>query len=160
MRKTMEERFWAKVNKTDGCWEWTAHKLFNGYGRFSINKKPDYSHRVSWLIAHGEYPTGKHVLHTCDNPGCVRPDHLVLGTMGDNMADRDSKHRQYTKKKLHCRHGKPFSYRGRYRIAKTCKVCETSRRYKQNADPVIAKQKARMYQETYRKRKQAKEQSS
>ena len=154
MKRTMEERFWAKVKKTDNCWEWTAHKLFNGYGRFSINKKPDYSHRVSWLIEHGEYPTGKHVLHTCDNPGCVRPEHLVLGTMSDNMADRDSKHRQYTKKKLHCRHGKPFSYKGRYRIAKTCKVCEISRRYKQNADPVIAKEKARMYQETYRKKKQ------
>jgi hypothetical protein len=108
--RPVEERFWEKVDKTGDCWVWKAHLLYNGYGRFSINLKTEYSHRVSWFLEYGEWPKGKHVTHICDNPACVRPDHLVLGTVADNMADRNAKKRQYNHDKLHCRHGLPFSY--------------------------------------------------
>jgi len=148
--RPVEERFWEKVDKTDGCWVWKAHLLYNGYGRFSVNLKTEYSHRVSWFLEHGEWPTGKHVTHTCDNPACVRPDHLVLGTVADNMADRNSKKRQYNHKKLHCRHGMPFSYEGKYRIAKDCSVCEVSRQYKKNVDPAKIKENNK---KAYQKRK-------
>jgi hypothetical protein len=133
--RPVEERFWEKVDKTGDCWVWKAHLLYNGYGRFSINLKTEYSHRVAWFLEHGEWPKGKHVTHICDNPACVRPDHLVLGTVEDNMADRNAKKRQYNHKKLHCRHGMPFSYEGKYRIAKDCSVCEISRQYKKTIDP-------------------------
>ena len=134
MKRTAEARFWVKVNKTDTCWEWTAHKLFNGYGRFSINCKTDYAHRISWQFATGEYPTGKQVLHTCDNPSCVNPDHLFLGTLDDNMADRNNKNRQYTSKKVTCRHGFALvCNENAKRIALDCMVCSTQRKYRNNS---------------------------
>ena len=81
------ERFWAKVNKTDGCWLWTACKLRSGYGQFCLNEKMLKAHRVSWEMAFGTIPPGLLVLHKCDVPACVRPDHLFLGTQQENMDD-------------------------------------------------------------------------
>jgi len=81
----LEVRFWSKVNKTDTCWEWTGYK--DRYGIFGIEGKNLKAHRVSWEITFGPVPEGLHVLHKCDNPGCVKPDHLFLGTHTDNMRD-------------------------------------------------------------------------
>jgi hypothetical protein len=154
MDKMAEARFWKKVNKTSTCWEWTAYKLFNGYGRFSINGKTDYAHRISWQFATGKYPKGKQVLHTCDNPACVKPDHLFLGTLKDNMVDRNKKGRQFTEKKLNCRHGYPFTNtKKNRRVALDCPVCETQRKYYNRADPVYRKEKAREYAQNVRRKK-------
>ena len=87
---SIEERFWPKVDKGDGCWEWNASRYPEGYGQFTIRGKPVKAHRVSWFLAHGEWPT-QHVLHHCDNPPCVRPDHLFEGSHADNMRDAASK---------------------------------------------------------------------
>lgn len=95
-----EELFWAKVEK-DGptplhvpelgpCWTWTAGVDQNGYGMYRHKR----SHRFAWELAHGEIPDGMQALHRCDNPPCVRMDHLFLGTLLVNMADRNAKERQ------------------------------------------------------------------
>jgi hypothetical protein len=91
---TREQRFWNKVKKTDGCWNWTAARC-RSYGIFAPDGKvPTGAHRVSWRLAFGEIPDGLFVLHKCDNPLCVRPDHLFLGTQSDNIKDKVNKGRQ------------------------------------------------------------------
>lgn len=90
------ERFWAKVRKSDGCWEWTARTRVTGYGRIAVgapSKKQSLAHRVSWEFAFGPVPDGLWVLHRCDNRLCVRIDHLFIGTPLDNVADMMSKGR-------------------------------------------------------------------
>jgi predicted XRE-type DNA-binding protein len=93
--KTVEERFWEKVKKVDvGCWEWQASVFQkNGYGQFRWNYKQWRAHRVAWTLVFGEIPSDLCVLHRCDNPRCVRPDHLFLGTHKDNAEDRERKGR-------------------------------------------------------------------
>lgn len=89
------ERFWKKVQKhDDGCWLWTAGTDGKGYGQFRIRLGlKTKAHRFSYELAHGPIPKadeGYHgwcVLHRCDNPACVRPEHLMLGTHQDNMRD-------------------------------------------------------------------------
>ncbi len=80
------ERFWAKVKKGDGCWEWTAATT-KGYGHIGIKGKMIYAHRLSWELENGKIPDGLHVLHKCNNPLCVKPDHIYLGTQKDNVGD-------------------------------------------------------------------------
>jgi hypothetical protein len=89
----LADRFWVKVLKTEGCWYWMAHRNRDGYGMFSIRSIPKYSHRVSWELAYGPIPEGQWVLHKCDNPACVRPDHLFLGDVGINTRDAAAKGR-------------------------------------------------------------------
>ena len=87
--------FWSKVSKSPhGCWNWTAHTDKGGYGTLSVGASPCKSHRFSWMIHRGAIPEGLGVLHKCDNPRCVNPDHLFLGTNTDNTEDRDAKGRQ------------------------------------------------------------------
>lgn len=88
------DRFWEKVDRSGDCWTWipTARSGF-GYGKFAINRTMINAHRASWILNFGEIPDGRFVLHKCDNPPCVRPDHLFLGTHTDNMRDMLSKGR-------------------------------------------------------------------
>lgn len=88
-------RFWAKVEKSAGCWEWTSQRR-NHYGLFSLNSKPVSAHRVSYFLEYGEYDGL--VLHKCDNPPCVRPDHLFIGTHQDNTDDMFEKGRRDRRK--------------------------------------------------------------
>jgi hypothetical protein len=91
-----DERFWAKVDRTGDCWVWLAGKGRGGYGRLSrAGLSPQYrlAHRHSWELAYGPIPDGLHVCHRCDNPPCVNPAHLFLGTDKDNLDDMRSKGR-------------------------------------------------------------------
>lgn len=89
------ERFWEYVNKTETCWLWTGFRDSDGYGKFQIGtnqkKKSVRAHRFSYELVHG--PTELLVLHNCDNPPCVNPDHLYAGTHSDNMKDMYAKGR-------------------------------------------------------------------
>ena len=76
-----------------GCWEWTEGKEEHGYGRFCFNGCQKLAHRVSWSLHRGVLSDEDFVLHHCDNPGCVNPDHLFLGTQEDNMKDMAAKNR-------------------------------------------------------------------
>lgn len=93
--RPLAERFWEKVQKTEGCWLWLGCCKPKGRARFRIDAQQPmgYAARVSWELAYGPVPPGLHVLHHCDNPGCVRPDHLFLGTQADNVHDMERKGR-------------------------------------------------------------------
>jgi transposase len=87
-------RFWKHVQITDGCWYWTsACNRPNGYGSFKIQGKMIGAHRFSYTITRGAIPKGLCVCHKCDNPSCVRPDHLFIGTHKDNGRDKAEKGR-------------------------------------------------------------------
>lgn len=94
MRLSREDRFMSKVRKTGVCWDWCGSFTWNGYGRFALTPtKGVRAHRFSWELHRGTIPDGLCVLHRCDNPKCVNPTHLFLGTHKDNAADRDAKGR-------------------------------------------------------------------
>lgn len=93
-------RFWKYVNLDGLCWTWDGKRDKDGYGVMSIGPETDRHqyrvHRLSYIIHHGPIPKGKIVMHTCDNPPCVTPDHVKLGTVADNNADRKCKGRSAT----------------------------------------------------------------
>ena len=97
--KPIELRFWKRVSKagTDDCWLWTGATHQYGYGRMGTGKRGEWkateAHRVSWEIHFGPIPDGMHVCHSCDNPPCVNPAHLFLGTNNDNRQDSVKKNR-------------------------------------------------------------------
>src|ERR1035437_755093 len=89
----IETRFWDRVLMGDGCWPW-AGKIHVGTGYGVVyagggrgHEREERAHRVAWALTFGPIPPGLSVLHKCDNPPCVNPDHLYLGTHQDNMAD-------------------------------------------------------------------------
>jgi hypothetical protein len=95
-RLSYETRFWSWVRKDANCWNWQASRDQDGYGVF--NAKHDgivykRAHRYSYALHYGRIPEGMMILHSCDNPSCVRPDHLSLGTGAENMADKIAKGR-------------------------------------------------------------------
>lgn len=96
------ERFWAKVDKTGDCWVWTASTSPDGYGFFwdgttneRGSKRIVRAHRFSFGLHHGPIPSGAHILHACDNPPCIRPDHLYAGDNARNMADKAARGRSH-----------------------------------------------------------------
>jgi len=121
MPETIHARFWGSVDKNgpypqhvpelNNCWVWTASKTqkINGYGVINFRGKRWTSSRVSWILHNGEIPPGMCVLHKCDNPACVNPDHLFVGTYLDNVKDmmRKGRHKMGGGNRL-----------GRYRLTK------------------------------------------
>lgn len=104
-RGTLEQKFWARVQKSDGCWLWIGSRRDRrpqqNYGRFLLSGKFVYAHRWSWELHFGAIPDGLDVLHHCDTPPCIRPDHLFLGDHATNMADKARKGRAPTSAHLH-----------------------------------------------------------
>jgi hypothetical protein len=100
--RTPEERFWNQVRRSEGCWEWIGIADADGYGKFTAAGKRSKAHRWAWTQTNGPIPEGLNVLHHCDNPPCVRPEHLFLGTQRDNLRDMAAKRRTH---KTHCKRG-------------------------------------------------------
>lgn len=98
---TLEQRFWSKVDKNGPiireelgeCWLWDAARLDNNYGVLWLNGRNVNAHRISYLISRGYIDDTLPVLHRCDNPPCIRPEHLFQGTYSDNMYDKELKGR-------------------------------------------------------------------
>ncbi len=94
-RRTVEERFWSKIDKSAGpdeCWPWKAGTV-KGYGWFWANGKDNQAHRFVYELVVGAIPDGLDILHKCDNPPCCNPSHLWPGTDLDNVRDCESKGR-------------------------------------------------------------------
>lgn len=87
-KRPLAERFWAKVDKTEGCWLWTGSLLHNGYGSFGVDGQCRRAHRFAYELTVGPIPEGLHVDHTCRNRNCVRPDHMRLVTNKQNQENR------------------------------------------------------------------------
>lgn len=120
------ELFWQKVDKTEDCWEWTASKNKQGYGIFGHQGQTWLAHRLSYKLSN-MLPDGVKVLHRCDNPPCVNPDHLFLGTQKDNIKDMAAKGRHAGQKKTHCPQGHEYSDSNTYRSPDDKRVCRLCR---------------------------------
>lgn len=142
------EEFWGHVQRggADECWLWLAGRTTAGYGHLTwgVNKnkrrdgdkKRRYAHRISWTLTRGKIPIGICVLHKCDNPPCVNPSHLFLGTYADNARDKCAKGRDHESQKTHCPQGHPYSEENTYRDSlnhRWCRAChrEANHRYRQ-----------------------------
>jgi hypothetical protein len=142
----LPERFWPKADKRgpDDCWEWRGSKDPAGYGRILIGGakgRPHAAHRIAFELHVGHrLPDGLHVCHSCDNPGCVNPQHLFLGTRKDNMRDCAAKGRFAHQKKTHCPQGHPYSgdnlrvRNGRHRVCITCHRAGVNAAYRRRKD--------------------------
>ena len=93
-KQPLEQRFFTYIKKTKTCWNWFGDIGVNGYGRFWYEGKTVYAHRLSYMLHKGEITNNLCILHICDNPKCVNPKHLFLGTNKKNTTDRNNKGRQ------------------------------------------------------------------
>ena len=104
----LKHSFWAKIDKSGDCWEWTGYRDRLGYGRLRVDGSLMLAHRVAWELEHGYISEGLNVCHHCDNPPCVRPNHLFLGTQRDNIKDSVHKGRHACATKTHCPQGHAY----------------------------------------------------
>jgi hypothetical protein len=147
MMRTQEERFYQKVEQppySAACWIWLAAKSPQGYGHFFFNGRVDKAHRASWEIHNGAIPDDLMVLHKCDNPRCVNPEHLFLGTHQDNADDKMRKGRHTEANKSRCKRGHALSgdnlYFNQKKNTRTCRECQrmNAREYDHRRRPPVS----------------------
>lgn len=129
--RTDKERFFEKVEQPASgaaCWIWNASRCSGGYGTFWFDRRTQPAHRVAYMLFRGEIPEGLDVLHKCDNPRCVNPEHFFLGTDIENARDKSRKGRHYLQRRTHCaRAGHPLSGDNLYVTkigGRSCRACQ------------------------------------
>ena len=135
LRLGMMNKFWSKVKvgAPDDCWEWQAAKSHKGYGLYMVAYKHWRAHRFAWTITNGKIPENLCVMHKCDNPPCVNPAHLSLGTVKDNNLDRINKNRDHNKNKTHCKRGHKYTKNNTYYYKNGARLCKACNRDRANA---------------------------
>jgi hypothetical protein len=111
MNRSFRSRFWGYVpfGAPDQCWEWRGRISPTGYGLLSGTDGSRLASRIMYQLLHGPITSQECVCHSCDNPPCVNPAHLWLGTPADNMADAHAKGRFFNQRKTHCKRGHEFT---------------------------------------------------
>ena len=138
---SLTTRFFTKVEKApSGCWEWIASKDRDGYGNFNYptsTSSVKRAHRASYDYFYGGIPQGEQVLHNCDNPSCVNPTHLYLGSNQQNVNDREDRNRNHKKNLTHCPQGHLFDKEVKVSvgrgIARRCSICTKASQKKADA---------------------------
>lgn len=125
---SFEERFWSKVTRSDRCWEWQGPRDHDGYGFIKVMRCSRRAHRCSWELCVGPIPNNLFVLHRCDNPPCVNPAHLFLGTARDNALDMVGKGRAANQRKDHCPQGHEYDEANTRHGPQGDRSCRTCRR--------------------------------
>lgn len=132
--RSKADLFWQKVSvgRADECWPWNGPRWKGGYGRFQIGlgypkSKTMVASRVAWLLTNGVFHEGMQVCHKCDNPICVNPNHLFIGTQTDNLRDCAAKKRSVNSAKTHCPRGHEYSPENTFYQAngtqRACRLC-------------------------------------
>lgn len=123
--------FAAMVHFGEGCWEWIGARCRKGYGSFRHPETNSFigAHRYAYEMAHGTIPPGLVICHSCDNPRCVRRDHLFAGSPSVNQKDSVAKRRHVNSKKTHCPAGHEFTEENMYIYgnSRKCKTCVNMR---------------------------------
>lgn len=136
LRAYLQQR--VVIDATTGCWEWTKARDKDGYGAapYQPIRRTGRAHRLAWMAFRGEMPEGEMVLHTCDNPPCINPDHLYVGDGSDNMRDAVARGRHAETRKTACIEGHPFDQANTYinpssgqRVCKACQAAKWGNRY-------------------------------
>ena len=128
--RTAEERFLAKIDKSGDCWTWTGTRATTNYGVLVVNKKRILAHRFSYEHFNGPIPDCLVIRHKCDNPPCVNPAHLLVGTQADNGRDMAERGRNYWGQQTHCVNGHEFSGENVYYPSsggRKCRKCAQAR---------------------------------
>ena len=136
LRELAKTRLLSRVEKTDSCWLWRGALNSRGYGSMGFMKRGWLAHRLSYTVFKGDIPDGLFVCHSCDNPPCVNPDHLWVGTASDNQRDAVSKGRAafidspHFRLRSHCKYGHEYSVVGVFeyvksdgRVSRSCMEC-------------------------------------